>query len=128
MIIVYYSLSKEAQMNDCRDACIGDIVRVKRDNPTARVWADKLPHLNWWQRLWHRPEILFTVMSERFQEPRCGIGGTYSTIVDENGNQYEIPRCFLQVVVIGRAEGSVPLVKTSPLNGGANEFRTNRLS
>ena len=86
-------------MNNCQYARSGDIVKVKRDCVAAQVWAEKLPQLKWWQRLLNYPEVVFTVVSERYQEPRCGIGGTYSTIVDEQGNYYEIPRCFLQVVL-----------------------------
>ncbi|MBU0531616.1 MAG: hypothetical protein ABIG32_02285 [Candidatus Uhrbacteria bacterium] len=56
-----------------------------------------LPRRTWWQQLLGRPRRTFTVVSERRQPPRGQIGGTYTTIQDDDGKTYEIPACFLEV-------------------------------
>lgn len=64
-------------------------------NRESYAFGTTLPRRNWFLRLFGVKPISFVVLSSRYQSPISQIGGTYSTIQDDEGNQYEIPECFL---------------------------------
>lgn len=75
----------------------GDMVIAKYDKRAMRQWIQGLPRLKWWQRLLRYPDIVFKVVSNRYQEIH-GQGRTFSVIEDCSGRQYEIPQHFLTLV------------------------------
>lgn len=79
----------------------GEKVRPKQSKDRGvriaiQIWTKDWPCRSFWQWLRLVPAPTFTVVSNRWQQPRCGIGGTYTTIRDNNGAEHEIPQCFLE--------------------------------
>lgn len=59
------------------------------------TFGDPLPKRAFWQWILGRPRPTFKVVSERFQPPMSQVGGTYVTVMGDNGQTYEIAACFL---------------------------------